>query len=375
MRDELSKLEERWGMAVQSAGFGIWDLDIRRQTVHYPPEWKAMLGYGEADGPDSTAIWRDRVHPDDLLPMLDAQRSHFEGRQPAYEMEFRLQAADGSVRWVLSRGKVVERGPDGQAWRAVGTLTDLTDRRAADGLRVERDRAEAASRAKSEFLARMSHELRTPLNAVLGFAQLLARAPAGADPDEQRRYARHIEDAGWHLLKMVNDVLDLQSLENEARAIELRPVALAPLLQSACGAVAARAAQRGLAVHCSIPPAGALVLTDPARLLQVLDNLLRNAVQYNRAGGTVCLGAELAEGVWVLSVTDTGLGIPAAQLPHLFEPFNRLGRDSPGPTGVGLLLVHSLLSRMGGQISVRSALGAGSTFELRLPAAAGSSVG
>lgn len=370
MRRDLQALEQRWGLALQSAGFGVWDLDVRSQTVHYSPQWKAMLGYEATDEPDSTATWRARVHPEDLQPMLESLSAHLAGRDPGYEMEFRLRAADGSYRWVLSRGRVVERDTQGQPLRAVGTLTDLTDRREAERLRIERDRAEAASNAKSEFLARMSHELRTPLNAVLGFAQLLSSRIGLAPPDEQRRHAAHIEQAGWQLLQMIDDVLDLSRIENGGLPLQIAPVALGPLVHGVMQALAPLAQQHQVHVDSAVLPPQAVVQADAARLQQVLMNLLSNAIKYNRQGGSVTIQLRAAPGAWTLAVSDTGVGIPAAQLPHLFEPFNRLGRASFGVegVGVGLVLVRALLDAMGGQLVVHSTEGIGSTFELTLPA-------
>jgi PAS domain S-box-containing protein len=213
MRHDLERLEQRWGLALQSAGFGVWDLDVRQHKVHYSPQWKAMLGYGDVDEVESTDIWRNRVHPGDLQAMLQRLGDHLAGHTASYEIEFRLRAADGHYHWVLSRGRVVERDAHGQALRAVGTLTDLSDRRELEQVRMERDRAEAASLAKTEFLARMSHELRTPLNAVLGFAQLLNQRLNVATLEEQRRHIGQIEQAGWHLLSLINEVLELARRE------------------------------------------------------------------------------------------------------------------------------------------------------------------
>ena len=173
MNDEPRDLESRWELAIQSAAFGVWDLDPRAQTVHYSPQWKAMLGYAARDERESTETWRTRVHPDDLAPMVHALEAHLAGRELAYEVEFRLRAADGQYRNVMSRGRAVARDAAGRALRVVGTLTDLTDRRDAELRRLELDRAEAANRARLAVLANVSHDLRTPLNAVLGFAQLL----------------------------------------------------------------------------------------------------------------------------------------------------------------------------------------------------------
>lgn len=207
MTHDLRDLERRWELAIQSAGFGVWDLDPVAQTVHYSPQWKAMLGYDASDARESTDTWRLRVHPADLEPMLQALRAHLEGRDEAYESEFRLRAADGRYRIVLSRGRVVARDDTGRALRVVGTLTDLTDRREAELRRLEFDRAEAASRAKLTVLANVSHDLRTPLNAVLGLAQLLSQELGTPQVERQREYLAGIERAGWELLDLIERML------------------------------------------------------------------------------------------------------------------------------------------------------------------------
>lgn len=381
MQRALEDLEKRWGLAIQSAAFGVWDLDVPGHRVHYSPQWKAMLGYVDDDAPDSTAVWRERVHPSDLPPMLDALSHHLSGDHPSYEMEFRLRAANGQYRWVLSRGQVVERGPGGEPLRAVGTLTDVTDRREAERLRTERDRAEAASRAKTDFLARMSHELRTPLNAVLGFAQLLGPRLGSQDVQDQKRYVEHIEQAGWHLLTMIDDVLELARIDAGQLEIRRDPVPLGALVDAAVESLRPLAQQGGVGLAPVQVPSHAIVQADPARLRQVLVNLLNNAVKYNRRGGTVSVTAAREGPSWVLRVADTGIGIPPEQLPHLFVPFNRVGRSAGMPPGmvpgigVGLVLVRALLEAMGGSILVDSAEGRGTVFTVALPAGAAPTAG
>jgi PAS domain S-box-containing protein len=214
MKDDLRVLESRWELAIRSAGFGVWDLDPCAQTVHYPPQWKSLLGYEGHDERDSTDTWRARVHPDDLEPMLQALQAHMDGLSETYEKEFRLRAADGSYRIVLSRGRVVARDASGRALRVVGTLIDLTQRRQAELERLELERAEATSRAKLAVLGHVSHDLRTPLNAVLGFAQLLRDDLGKTDVEHQREYLAAIERAGWELLDLIERML--QVCEREA---------------------------------------------------------------------------------------------------------------------------------------------------------------
>ena len=370
MQHDWSELEQRWSLAVRHAGFGVWDLDVRHGTVHYSPQWKALLGYEPSDEPDSTATWRERVHPEDLQPMLDALTGHLEGRRPAYETEFRLRGADGGYRWVLSRGRVVERDGQGEALRAVGTLTDLTARREIERLLAERDRERALRRLRMEFLGRMSHELRTPLNAVLGFTQLLSRSLGGAELDQQRRYLELVERARWRLLGMIDDVLDLQHAGQGRLELRREAVPLAPLVREVLAGLEPLARQHAVLLLAPGVPAEAAVHGDAPRLRQVLEKLVTNAIQYNRRDGSVRVEAEAVAASWRIAVLDTGVGIPAAELPRLFEPFNRLGGASlgGGGAGVGLVLSQSLVEGMGGELAVRSVEGVGSTFEVTLPA-------
>ncbi len=380
MQNDLKALEQRWGLALQSAAFGVWDLDPVAHLVHYSPEWKLMLGYSGEDTPDSTSVWRARVHPEDLEPMKAALDAHLHGRTPAYSAEFRLRTAAGNYRWVLSRGRVAVRDASGRALRVVGTLTDLTDRRELEALRAEHVRAVAAQRVKDEFLSRMSHELRTPLNAVLGFAQLLRSQLGTADLATQRRHLGLIEQAGWQLLALVNDVLDLTRAESGQLDLQMAAVSVAEAWEAACQGQAALAATRGVTVLTGPLPADAQVWADAQRLQQVLGQLLGNALKFNRSGGSVQLNVEAEPGDaprWRLTLQDTGLGIPAAQMPHVFEPFNRVGRpatrlesDAPAEgVGLGLVLCRWLLQQMGGEITLASTEGTGTTVQLLLPAA------
>lgn len=373
MHKDLKALEERWGLALQSASFGVWDLDPQADRVHYSAEWKALLGYG--DLPDAvtehTAFWRSLVHADDLPRMLEVLRQHLAGGSASYETEFRLRSAAGEYRWVLSRGRVVQRDAHGRALRMVGTLIDVTDSRELQAARSACERAEAANRAKNEFLSRMSHELRTPLNAVLGFAQLLSLRLGDGDIDNQRRQLGHIEQAGWHLLAMINDVLDLSRVESGELALSLGALALPALWAEVVAMLTPLAARHAVRLHDAEVPPQVRVLADPLRLKQVLSNLVSNAIKYNRPGGWVRLDVAVQGRCWRLSVSDNGIGITPAQMAHLFEPFNRLGRERSGieGVGIGLVLTRQLVERMGGHLALRSSLEHGTTVDIDLPRA------
>jgi signal transduction histidine kinase len=230
--------------------------------------------------------------------------------------------------------------------------------------------AEASSRAKTEFLSRMSHELRTPLNAVLGFAQLLEMDRQEPPSPRQRAMLGHIMTSGQHLLDMISEVLDVSRIESGTLRVTLEPIDAIELLHLCEQMVAADARQAGLLLLLDLPPGPLMVMADRTRLKQVLLNLLSNAIKYNRPAGAVTLKAQRRGSASVrLSVQDSGLGMSPAQQAHLFEPFNRLGREHSGVpgTGIGLVICQRLIQMMGGELSVESLEGQGSMFAFELP--------
>ena len=277
--------------------------------------------------------------------------------------------SDGLVLEVVSH-----LGQDGSLVR---TYTDITDRQAAEAaLIAARDEAERANHIKVEFLARMSHELRTPLNAILGFGQLLQ-----ADLDDplsagQRERVRELLRGGRHLLALIDDVLDISRIEAGRLQLVLEPVDVAELAANCLGLMQPMAQPRqvALALGFEHSPRGWQVLADPTRLRQVLINLLSNAIKFNHESGQVRLSAHWDGEFLVIEVADQGPGIAAAQLPRLFQAFERLDQDGAVEgTGIGLALSRQLAELMGGEIGVRSELGRGSVFWLRLPGVGGQS--
>ena len=228
--------------------------------------------------------------------------------------------------------------------------------------------AEKASLAKSDFLSSMSHELRTPLNAILGFAQLLE---AGSPPPTTAQAGRlhQITKAGWYLLELINEILDLAVVESGQLSLSLEPLSLSEVLLECQAMIEPEAQQRSIAMHFATVDNSWFALADRTRVKQVLINLLSNAIKYNREHGTVevVCSAPTAQRIRI-SIKDSGLGLPAQKLAQLFQPFNRLGQESGSEegTGIGLVVTKQLVELMGGAIGVKSNVGVGSEFWIEL---------
>ena len=288
-------------------------------------------------------------------------------------------APDAAQTWIMVTG-YPQFDSQGQLLRAILVFVDVTTQRHTEQMRVAKEAAEAASKAKSAFLSRVSHELRTPLNAINGFSELLLsddRLDAGA-----KSKLRHVLNAGRHLLSLIEQIMDLSRQESGQALPQMRPVALWPLLEECVALLVPLAQARRVTVELrsSGPAAQAAtwVQGDKTWLRQVLMNLLSNALKYNHEGGhvTLELRAPAAAGPGAaalrLDVVDTGPGLSVEQQADLFQPFNRLGAENTGIQGhgLGLLISRQLAQAMGGDITVASAPGQGSCFSLQLQCSA-----
>ena len=367
----LRSAMERAALAARGAGLGTWQLDLKTGLTAWDAQMWALRGLPPRQQAMTVQERLAVVHPDDRS-RAELTMQHATDTGTTLHLEFRVIWPDGQVRWLASRSSEVNDAASGTAQR-IGVNWDITDTRTAAAARHERELALRESQAQSRFLARMSHELRTPLNAMLGFTQLMQdddtqALPTPALARRQQRLA-HVAAAGAHLLALIDDVLDLSSLQSGELQLTLEPLALATLLQSTLPLLGPALAAQPVPVHLGALPHR--VQADARRLRQVLLNLLSNAIKYNRAGGEVRVESTRVGSEVLISVADTGRGMSQEQQLHLFEPFNRLGAQSRGieGTGIGLAIAKSLVERMGGSVAVQSQAGQGSVFELRLRAA------
>ncbi len=359
--------------AQRMAHVGVWELDLGRSRLSLSDEGYRILGLEPQAGGADPGVLSAAVRPDDRERVNRAYRRSLSTDAPQ-EADHRLLLPDGSVRWVKTRWQN-ELGKDGRTVRTTGTFQDLTEQllaREAKSLAEAKEAAEASNRAKSVFLASMSHEIRTPMNAILGFSQLLLD-DAGLDA-RQRGQLESIRRGGEHLLGLINDVLEMSKIEAGRVTASMAETDLANLVWDLESMFQLRAAEKGLFLkvgrEASLPRH---VETDETKLRQILINLMGNAVKFTAKGGVeLRLRAEPGPDTGlrlVVEVEDSGPGIAGEDLPRLFQRFEqtRTGREASTGTGLGLAISQGFARLMGGDITVKSRPGAGSTFTLSLP--------
>ncbi|HEX6369395.1 MAG TPA: PAS domain S-box protein [Longimicrobium sp.] len=367
--DALRRSESHFRRLIENSQDTICIVAPSGAMTYMSPSSMGMLGYPPEALVGKSAF--EFIHPDDAPQVAAEIERVFATPGFVGHVEYRFRHADGSWRYVEAFGQTLS--PDSADEGLVANTRDVTERRLAEeALRRATAEAEAANRAKSEFLSRMSHELRTPMNSILGFAQLLERAEL---PAHQQRGVQHILTAGRHLLRLINEVLDIARIESGRQQLSLEPVRLGAVLGEALVLARPLAAQRGIALDGAAAPGDdVFVRADRQRLVQVLLNLLSNAIKYNRPGGEVRLeweGIAAGEGGDPrvrLRVQDTGVGIAPEKLDQLFVPFARLGAefsDVEG-TGLGLALSRRLVEAMGGEMVLERSGDEGSSFALDL---------
>jgi PAS domain S-box-containing protein len=373
MLEQLHQSAERMRRAEEAAGFGVWEVDIESQTITLS---EGMLALNQLSGNGTLCYTLEEfdklADPDQLVLVRAAAERASMDRQP-YELELKRVLQDGSIRWHRLQGRPEFEGD--KLKRLVGATTDITrEHEILLSLEHARVKAEAAAAAKSDFLANMSHEIRTPMNGVIGMTGLLL------DTDltpEQREYAEIVRTSGEALLAIINDILDFSKIEAGKLPIDALPFDLRRLLEEVSEMLAPRAHEKGLDLIVRFPSeTPRRFLGDADRIRQVLTNLAGNAVKFTHSGHILmnveCLDEDPSAAKVKVSITDTGIGIPADKLDSLFEKFTQADSSTTrkyGGTGLGLAISKRLVELMGGSIHVESEVDKGSTFwfSLKLP--------
>jgi PAS domain S-box-containing protein len=372
--DALRRSREQFELAVRGTNDGIWDWDLRDNSLFLSAKWKEQLGYTDDELPNIFATFEDNLHPDDKPRIMGFVDRYLKGEVQQYSLEFRMRHKDGSYRWILARGEAV-RDDDGIPYRMAGSHTDITARKEEEArllgmnqqLEEATARAESANVAKGEFLANMSHEIRTPMNGVIGVTELLLDTDLN---EEQRRYAEMVRTSGEALLRLINDILDYSKIEARKLDLEMADIDLVLLMDDFATALASKAEEKGLEFLSAVDPAVPRLLRgDSGRLRQILTNMASNAIKFTASGEvSVRVTKETESDHDVLlrfTVRDTGIGIPKEKQALLFAKFSQVDASTTreyGGTGLGLAISKQLAELMGGEVGVESEPGVGSEF-------------
>ncbi len=344
--------------------------DALGSPVYVSPQVEALLGYSPEEWLSDPDLWARSLHPDDSERILTAIADAGDAEKTIH-LEYRCFARDGREVWVHDQVALVrdEEGV-GQYWQ--GFKVDVTDRkRAEEALRAAKEAAEEASRLKSAFLSMATHELRTPLTIISGYVELLGESAAAHLTPEEQEFLDIAQTGTKTLASLVDDLLDLARMEAGRLELVIRPVEVAEAIERVQRLVTAQALAKGIALDFAVAPDLPLVLVDLNRLVQVLLNLLGNAIKFTEKGSVHIAVQTGGQGVEI-RVADTGIGISPEVLPRIFDEFRQADAGTTrkfGGSGLGLAIAKRLVEMQGGTITVESNVGAGSTFTVCLPAA------
>ena len=364
--------EERFGLIACMGTVVLWDWDLVTNRVWWSEGLHRVFGYEPTAIDPGREFWVSRVHRDDSPGVLASLHDVVERGRQEWSGEYRFRHANGAYVYVLDHALVV-RSEEGRPRRMVGAMMDLTARKQMEeALSLAKTEAEAASQAKSGFLATMSHEIRTPMNGVIGMTGLLLDT---ALTPEQREYAETVRHSGEHLLTIINDILDFSKIEAGKMTLEVIDFDLRTAVDESMELLAERAASKRVTLaclfHAEVPTA---LRGDPGRLRQILLNLLSNAIKFTAQGEVVLSVTRLqqseTEATVRFAVQDTGIGLSPDGQASLFQSFSQADSSTTrkfGGTGLGLAISKQLTELMGGAIGVESRLGEGSTFWFTVP--------
>jgi PAS domain S-box-containing protein len=386
----LRENEKRTNFALAAAGMGVWEIEFATNRLTWSDTMAPVFGLAPEQAPKTTEEYFQLIDPVDRREVEASVARAIAGERD-YVVEFRTMWPGGGTHWVHGRAQVSYE-TDGTPVRLLGIGIDITARKRLEArleeaqkmeavahqmqlktvrLEAHNLRIESASRLKSQFLANMSHELRTPLNTIIGFSDVMHRGLTGAVSDQQREFLGDILASSKHLLQLINDVLDLAKVEAGKLEFAPEPVEIAPLVREVLDTLRGLAASKRLRMNATIHADISTVMIDPARIKQILYNYLSNAIKFTPEDGAIEISVSRQDpDLFRIDVTDTGGGIPAADLGKLFVDFQQLDASSAKKhqgTGLGLALTKRLTEAQGGWVDVCSVVGEGSTFSAILP--------
>ncbi len=385
-RAEIGRQDERWRLAIESADEGVWDWRVPSGDVLYSKHWKGMLGYAEHEIANNVESWRKLVHPLDLPHATENIEACFLGTSTKYRTEFRMLCKDGSWKWILAQGAVVERDDAGNPVRMIGTHIDISEPKRLEAaikeinehledrvaqrtrdLEAARVVAEKANQSKTRFLAAAGHDLRQPLAA----ANLFIDALRYSKPTpEQDHLLQRLDQSMTMFNELLESLLNISKLDAGAIKPEYTTFSVGELFNWIEQSFAPIAQDRQLDFRLHYTKREDILIHSDFNLIKsAIQNLVSNAIKFTPQGGILVSARQRREEM-LIQIWDTGIGIPDDHLYHIFDEFYQIGnlhRDRNNGLGLGLSITQRAISLLGGNISCRSHLGRGSVFGFSLP--------
>jgi two-component system cell cycle sensor histidine kinase PleC len=369
---ELLRREQQLSEAQALAHMGHWRWEVGASEIEFSPELYNIFGVERGTFKPAMDSINSLIHRRDLGRLFQAfQRAIIQ--QNDYDMDFRAIRPDGQVRTIRCEGRC-ELDSEGEVIALYGIMQDITPQKEHErALRDAKEQAEGAYASKSRFLANMSHELRTPLNAIIGFSDLIEKQLLGPLGNEKYLdYISAIRESGHHLLDLITDILDMSKIEAGKYELTLEDVNVSQILRTTVQMMEARAHEGRLRLTCRLPETDVTIRADRRALKQIILNLLSNAIKFTPAAGAVDVALTDDDGMIVVAVRDTGIGIPAHKLADVTKPFeqvsNAFTRGHEG-SGLGLAITKDLTELHSGILEIDSRLGVGTTVLVKLPKA------
>lgn len=351
----LRASEERLKLAVGSTSDGLWDWDINTDTVYYSPRFKEIIGYAENELTNSREEFISRLHPEDRENTLATLNAHIKDKTP-YNVEYRLKRKDGTYAWINARGHA-SWDKEGKPVHVSGFITDITQRKEVEKL-------------KNEFVSTVSHELRTPLTSIRGSLELISTGVAGVIPEKAVRLINIAQKNCERLILLINDILDIQKIESGQMRFVLQWVNIREVIASAIELNKGYGEKFNVSFKAKEPIIDTQVYVDRDRLMQVLSNLMSNAVKFSPQQGTVEIQTQDLGNRVRICIIDHGPGIPKEFYSRIFNKFAQADGSTvkqQGGTGLGLNISKTIIERFGGTIDFTSELDKGTIFYFDLP--------